>query len=208
MRLKGHRFSLAVSAVSLVASVTTACHREPPLQINYVTRITDARASKDAALQNGRDPVPQDLKTTLLPLVYYAVDEEYNVPAVLKPSNDTRTLQMVYSDGAIQDVRRVGTLEFLLNRQSLSLGAFVEAQAPSLDHLFVPFADLTNGTETYPSGRLLDLQRTSTGLYEMDFNLAYNPSCYFSPKYSCPIPPKENSLPVSVYAGEKIKGNK
>ena len=112
---------------------------------------------------------------------------------------------MVYSDGAIRDVRQVGTLEFLLNGQPLKLAAFVEAQASDLEHLFVPFGDLTNGTETYPAGRLLDLQRTSTGLYQLDFNLAYNPSCYFSPNYSCPIPPKENRLPLEVQAGEKIK---
>ena len=207
MRLRCHRASLPVSVI-LLAFAAEACRREPPAQINYVARITEARATKDAVLQNGREPVPQNLKLTLLPLVYYAVDEAYNVPAVLKPSNDTTIQQMVYSDGAIRDVRRVGTLEFFLNRQSLQLAAFVEAQAHDLDHLFVPFGDLTNGIETYPSGRLLDLQRTSTGLYEMDFNLAYNPSCYFSPTYSCPIPPKENRLMVAVHAGEKVKPNK
>ena len=74
-----------------------------------------------------------------------------------------------------------------------------------MNHLFVPFRDLTTGTDTYEAGRYLDLHRTVTGLYELDFNLAYNPNCYFSPMYSCPIPPKENHLPIEVQAGERVK---
>src|SRR6185295_806999 len=107
-----------------------------------------------------------------------------NVPAALAQSNDMTSLKMVYSDGAIRDVRNVGTLEFTLNGEVHHLSAFVEVEQKDLDHLFVPFGDTTNGTDTYPSGRLLDLVRTPTGLYEVDFNLAYNPSCYYSPKYS------------------------
>ena len=44
--------------------------------------------------------------------------------------------------------------------------------------LFVPFADMTNGAETYAAGRYLDLDRTPTGLYDLDFNRAYHPYCY------------------------------
>jgi uncharacterized protein len=185
--------------------LTGACRSEPSAPIDYVNRVNQARFAKDTNFRNAREPVPANLKSTLLPLAYYPVDEMYNVPAALTPSSDTTTLQMVYSDGAIRDVRQVGTLEFLLHATPLSLAAYVETQAFDLDHLFVPFGDLTNGKETYPSGRLLDLQRTPSGLYELDFNLAYNPSCYFSPAYSCPIPPKENRLHVEVHAGEKIK---
>jgi uncharacterized protein (DUF1684 family) len=38
----------------------------------------------------------------------------------------------------------------------------------------------------------------------IDFNQSYNPYCAYSWKYSCPVPPKENALPVKVLAG--IKG--
>jgi uncharacterized protein (DUF1684 family) len=101
---------------------------------------------------------------------------------------------MVYSDGAVRRVRKAGTLKLLLNGQQLTLGAFVELGAS--DHtLFVPFGDLSNGTDTYPAGRLLDVERKSSGFYDLDFNHAYNPSCYYSPTYSCPLPPSENRLP-------------
>ncbi|MCL2877903.1 MAG: DUF1684 domain-containing protein, partial [Acidobacteria bacterium] len=37
----------------------------------------------------------------------------------------------------------------------------------------------------------------------LDFNRAYNPYCTYNPEYSCPSPPKENTLPVPIRAGEK-----
>jgi len=33
--------------------------------------------------------------------------------------------------------------------------------------------------------------------------LAYNPYCAYSDEYVCPFPPRENSLPVPIRAGEK-----
>jgi uncharacterized protein (DUF1684 family) len=37
----------------------------------------------------------------------------------------------------------------------------------------------------------------------LDFNKAYNPYCAYSDGYSCPIPPDENHLQVSILVGEK-----
>ena len=77
--------------------------------------------------------------------------------------------------------------------------------APDVDHLFVPFTDLTSGTETYPAGRYLDLDRTPTGIYVIDFNRAYHPYCYYNPTFDCPYPPAENRLRIPIRAGERLK---
>ena len=69
--------------------------------------------------------------------------------------------------------------------------------------LFVPFADLTTGTETYGAGRYLDLKPTATGFYVIDFNRAYNPTCAYNPTWECPYPPASNRLKVAIRAGEK-----
>jgi uncharacterized protein (DUF1684 family) len=37
----------------------------------------------------------------------------------------------------------------------------------------------------------------------LDFNLATNPPCAFTPFATCPLPPKQNHLPIAVSAGEK-----
>jgi uncharacterized protein (DUF1684 family) len=87
----------------------------------------------------------------------------------------------------------------------MTLTAFVEAGARDMNRLFVPFSDMTSGTETYPAGRYLDLDRTATGVYEVDFNYAYHPYCLFNPTYDCPFPPEENRLKVPIHAGEKLR---
>ena len=66
-------------------------------------------------------------------------------------------------------------------------------------------SDLTSGTETYAAGRYMDLDRNATGIYELDFNRAYHPYCYYNLTYECPIPPPENRLKVPIRAGERIK---
>ena len=74
------------------------------------------------------------------------------------------------------------------------------------DHLFLPFTDLTSGELTYSAGRYIDLKMSDIveNVVVIDFNKSYNPYCaYVSGKYNCPIPPKENQLPVSILAGEK-----
>src|SRR5262249_39439499 len=113
--------------------------------------------------------------------------------------------QMPTSTGGQRQMRRVGSLEFSLKGLPLKLTAFVEGGAANLDHLFVPFSDLTTGTETYPAGRYIDLDKTPTGIYNVDFNLAYHPYCYYNSEYDCPYPPAENRLKIPVRAGERLK---
>ena len=68
----------------------------------------------------------------------------------------------------------------------------------------MPFADLTTGKETYQAGRYLDIHPTATGLYTIDFNYAYNPSCAYDPRWSCPLAPAPNWLQVPVRAGGRF----
>jgi uncharacterized protein (DUF1684 family) len=41
---------------------------------------------------------------------------------------------------------------------------------------------------------------------EIDFNLAYNPPCVFSPFATCPLPPEGNQLALRIEAGERVWG--
>ncbi len=72
-------------------------------------------------------------------------------------------------------------------------------------HLWLVFADPTNGSGTYPGGRFLVTGPVQAdGSVEVDFNLAYNPPCVFSPFATCPLPPAGNRLPLRVEAGERL----
>ncbi len=71
------------------------------------------------------------------------------------------------------------------------------------NHLFMPFTDLTNGNGSYGGGRYIDLEIPEGDHLVIDFNRAYNPYCAYNKKYSCPIPPAENDLNMTVKAGVK-----
>lgn len=187
-------------AVSLSACTIT------PKEENYPAKIAAIRAAKDDSFKNDKEsPIPPDKKAKLLPLAYFPIDESYAVPASLEPSSDRSRIQVPTSTGKIRDIERVGTLKFTVKGQQLRLTAFVELDNPQANRLFVPFSDLTSGTETYQAGRYMELDPTPTGIYVVDFNIAYNPYCYYNSEYDCPYPPKENRLTMPIRAGERMQ---
>ena len=196
---------LAVSLAVLLLPLAACTNKPPEDEKDYVTTIATTRAEKDALFMKESDPIPQNRKAELLPLAYFPIDPEYHVAAGLTPSQDDTIIPMPTSSGASRQMRRAGTVAFSLKGRALKLTAFVEVGAPDLNHLFLPFSDLTSGTETYPAGRYLDLDRNRTGIYELDFNRAYHPYCYYNASFECPYPPAENRLPLPVRAGERLK---
>lgn len=154
--------------------------------------------------ESSESPIPEGSRPSFPPLSYFPVAPEYRVPAALTLAPGDDTLAIPTSTGQSRLHRRVGTLQFSLKGQPLALTAFVEVGQEDMRHLFVPFGDLTNGTETYPGGRYMELERTATGIYDLDFNRAFHPFCYYNPAYDCPYPPRENRLSRPVRAGEKM----
>lgn len=188
----------------LLAAV--ACAPSPAdEEARFLEELQSFRVAKDAAFLEPDSPVLANARQAFLPLAYYPPSTAYRAPAVLKPVTDTTTVEMPTSTGQRRTMRVVGTLEFTLRGQPMTLGAFVDNDARDLSRLFVPFTDLTSGTETYPAGRYLDLDVTRTGIYVIDFNRAYNPYCYYNSTYDCPFPPRSNRLQVPIRAGEKVK---
>jgi uncharacterized protein (DUF1684 family) len=174
-------------------------------EARFLQELQSFRAAKDTAFLESDSPVPADKRQAFLPLAYFPPSTAYRAPAVLKPLADSTTVTMPTSTGQWRKMRVVGTLEFTLRGQPMTLGAFVDSDARDLSRLFVPFTDLTSGTETYPAGRYIDLDVTRSGIYVIDFNRAYNPYCYYNPTYDCPFPPRSNRLQVPIRAGEKVK---
>ena len=156
-------------------------------------------------MRNASDsPIPRERRPSFQPLTYYPIDEQYRVPAALRVARGDEVMEMSTSTGKPRRMRRVGTLAFTLIGEPLTLTAFAEVEDTGLRRLFVPFGDLTNGRETYQGGRYLDLDLKGSGVYDLDFNRAYNPYCVFNPQYECPVPPRENRLTVPVHAGERL----
>jgi len=184
--------------------LATACSSKPPETKDYASKIASDRALKDASFAAADDPIPKARHAEFLPLAYFNIELDYNVPAQLNRIDDPTIIEMPTSTGTSRKMRRVGTLAFTLKGQPLKLTAFNEV-GEDPGRLFVPFSDLTSGTETYPAGRFMDLDRNRTGIYEVDFNRAYIPYCYYNPTYECPYPPPENRLKIPIRAGERMK---
>ncbi|TDW22580.1 DUF1684 domain-containing protein [Kribbella kalugense] len=76
--------------------------------------------------------------------------------------------------------------------------------------IFVPIKDALAGKSSYGGGRyLIDTVKGAdlggdlrTGRLVVDLNFAYNPSCAYSPEWTCPLAPATNRLAVELPVGE------
>ncbi len=139
---------------------------------------------------------------------FFSVRIKYCVKAKLTVTPSEEPFEMPRSKGNTGTYRKFGTATFTLNGKSCKVSVYqfmkIVNDEKYKNYLFLPFNDLTNGKQTYAGGRFLDLEIPAGDTLLIDFNKAYNPlCCYGNPKYSCPIPPKENLLEVKILAGEK-----
>lgn len=204
MRRRG--FALCVLCLLLTAALACTSGPSAPDESSYVQELEADRARRDQAYRTSDDPIPPEKRDFLLPLRYYPPDPQYAVPAELRLYDVRQPVEVPTSTGTVRRMELVGTLNFTLEGQQMSLGALVPAGTRQIQELFVPFADATTGTETYKAGRYLDIPPTATGLYTIDFNRAYNPTCAYNESYECPYPPPSNRLKVAIKAGEKAPG--
>lgn len=145
---------------------------------------------------------------------FYNADEKFKVQCRFEKSTDTSLVIMKTSGKTIpeKDFVRYGKIHFTIHDTNLVLTVYrskaLENNPQYGRYLFIPFTDATTGDETYGSGRYIDIMTTDikNDTVEIDFNKAYNPYCAYSSGYNCPIPPRENLLPVAVKAGEKNFG--
>ena len=140
---------------------------------------------------------------------FFKPDETYQLKATFVKLQDSTGFIMKTSGTKDQKFFRYGRVSFRLNGADVSLTVYQNEQLMKdtayENYLFVPFTDLTSGEESYGGGRYLDLEMNSikSDFILIDFNKAYNPYCAYASGYNCPIPPRENDLPIAIRAGEK-----
>ena len=144
-------------------------------------------------------------------LPFYDIDLKYRVVAKLHATSDTDFKPMKTTTARFANHRVYGTLEFTLEGKNIQIPVYQSKDLMNnpeyKDYLFFPFTDLTNNASTYGGGRYIDLRIPQGNVIVLDFNKAYNPSCAYSPKYSCPIVPGENNIDVAITAGVKYEGH-
>lgn len=136
-------------------------------------------------------------------LDYFPADLKWRVVARFEPYVPPRILKIPTMINTVEENACPGALAFEIDGTTHRLDAVIEAGAE--DRLFIMFGDATNGRETYGVGRqLYAALPDSAGNVVLDFNIAYNWPCVFTVYATCPIPPRQNVLPIRVDAGEKM----
>lgn len=176
---------------------------------DYSAKIETERITKDSSFRIA-DISPLNAKQieAFSGLVYFPINEEFLVEARLEPINSEDIIQMKTSTDRLPNYKVYGYVYFLFEGEEHRLTAYqnVDHQEDSLyrDFLFVPFTDNNSTILTYGGGRYLDFKIPNTNTFYLDFNKAYNPYCAYNHRWSCVIPPQENSLQIAIDAGEKI----
>jgi uncharacterized protein len=132
----------------------------------------------------------------------FPVDAKWLIKAKVIPQNQNPLMIMnVLGQNTAQ--KHGGQLEFDIEGKTYRLDAIDEGGKK----LLVTFADATSGETTYGSGRFLYIDKPDLDGYTyIDFNNAYNPPCAFTEFATCPLPPPQNRLNISISAGEKKYG--
>lgn len=163
------------------------------------------RAAKNIFFKSDPDsPIPPNDRPQFKGLDFYPVDPSLKYSVRLIRYQSPEQVRLGTNTGEIRSGLRYGYFEFQVQGQTCRLQVYrLEDASADSAGLFIPFRDSTAGIETYATGRYLDLKENTSGIYELDFNRAYNPSCAYNEEYSCPVPPTENTLRVPIRAGEK-----
>ena len=150
----------------------------------------------------------EDLKT-FKALDFFEINENYKVTAEFELTPNTPIFEMPTTTERLPLYRKYGIAKFNLNGKYLELSLYQNQNLMNSleykNYLFLPFNDASNSKTTYGGGRFIDLEIPEKGSKTIiiDFNKAYNPYCAYNHKFSCPIPPAENNLPIDIPVGVK-----
>ena len=167
------------------------------------------RAAREQLFRDhAQSPIAAERRLGWPGLAWYDYDPSWRVSAAIEHVLARTEFEIVLAADGVLRCARVGRVHFTLGGEPATLTLFwLEGYGGGL---WLPFADASNGRETYGGGRYLydtikgaDLGGTEDRLV-LDFNYAYHPSCAYDGRWSCPLSPPENRLPFAVHAGERI----
>lgn len=144
-------------------------------------------------------------RRTFTGIEHFPIDPSLKVTARLEPYDAPREVAVPTELGIDTTYISPGVLRFTIDGTEQSLEPYFSG--PQNERYFLIFRDATSAVTTYGAGRFLyTLAVDETGTTVIDFNLAYNPPCAFTPYATCPLAPPQNWLQASIEAGEKYSG--
>jgi uncharacterized protein (DUF1684 family) len=169
---------------------------------------TDYQKEQNAKFKDATtSPLTNKDRKSFRGLDFFKFDSTFVVKAALKRTPDTEWFNMKTTTERLSKERVFGVATFSIKGKTYYLNIYQGEENMQTegfeDYLFLPFLDNTNGEESYGGGRYLDLRIPKGDTIIIDFNKAYNPLCVYNEKYSCPIVPRVNYLPIEIKAGLK-----
>ena len=186
----------------------TGCSQKKIKFDNYTASIKDFQYEMNVEFTNEEEsPLTIEGLKDFTALDFFSIDSTYKVIAKFELEKNPRLFEMPTTTDRKPIYKTYGTATFNLGGKTLKLHIYQNQdlikKPEYINHLFIPFTDQTNGNESYGGGRYIDLEIPKGDTIVIDFNKAYNPYCAYNDKYSCPIPPRENDLAITIKAGVK-----
>ncbi|HTK81669.1 MAG TPA: DUF1684 domain-containing protein [Bacteroidota bacterium] len=143
------------------------------------------------------------LRLNFTGMEYFPIDPKWRFDAKFEPYNPPKILPIATMIGTTDKDTCPGAIVFTVDGKEMRLEPVMEQG--TTDQFFIMYSDETSGKETYGMGRqLYSSLPDSNNHLVIDFNKGYNWPCVFTEYATCPIPPRQNHLPLRVEAGEKM----
>jgi uncharacterized protein (DUF1684 family) len=156
--------------------------------------------SSESQLRIGVLDLNARMRKAATPSVWFPIDARYRIAADWIPFPEPKMVRIADNDGGSREWKNPGYGSFMIDGKTVTLQGVL---SPDGKQMAFFFRDQTAETETYGAGRFVDVDPPKNGKVIIDFNKAYNPSCAFNTLFVCPIPPRENHLPIRIAAGER-----
>ncbi len=206
---KQFKMKLITLALFLLTSFSVYAQTEAEL----IQSISDHQQKESEEFKNPETSIlPKEALDEFTGLEFYPINLKYRVEGTFLRTPDEKPFLMPTTTERLPEYVKYGEVHFEIDGASFKLNLY-QNTTPSkdpeyADYLFLPFTDLTSGDGSYGGGRYVDAHIPEGDTMIIDFNKAYNPYCAYNPRYSCPIPPRENDLQVRIEAGVKEFGHR
>ncbi len=178
------------------------------------------RQEKDALFAtHPQSALDQEQREQFTGLRYFPYNPALRFVTTVDTQGEPMRQQITMDAQASMTMTTIGSLHFSVEDTTVSLSLYwLDIYGGGL---FLPFRDTTGPNSSYGGGRYLfdtikgndtlfihaqenraaDALHTGARLV-LDFNYAYNPSCAYNDRWTCPLAPIENRLTVPIPAGE------
>ena len=197
----------SIILLSILTLFIISCDKKENAPVNpeYIKKVEEHRKAQDDLMKNDpQSPFNAKEKVEFHPLNYFQVDESFVFKSKLYPYDKRESIPVFGTKGEERSAYRLGYLKFNKNDKEYRLNVYANIGQGGKVYHSTWFTDQTTSNETYDVGRYLEFEFNDNMdfVYTIDFNLAFNPYCAYSPNYSCAIPLDEDFLDLRITAGE------